>query len=367
LAMRYLLKIDMDLPSIQSITYTFVAEQEDAAEGLVTFDTFVAAVSWFVKQCEAEWDLITAVKGMFDGALMGNQDGASCINKDHLVAQSTEITPEEAEEMLWMADWRSDGLNDGEEIDLTAFFCAILASFTQEYGILPPVPICNLTQWRREQQEGDPKSENPALFEGPARKSPTFVEPDHREWTKHAPDTCAWRAWLVLEEPENPRAPRIGPWWNAISLSLIVLSAVCMVVEPIVSPSSNKRSTSEYWTWYGLEIFFTVVFGTELLVKLFVHLMITPRFDTILVFFAMPTNMCDLVAVLPLFIELVLQQAMKSFRLLRLVRLARLSRMVRLVKLSQHKGFEVVAPASIVMVVVWAIFLIHEYSSDSGK
>merc|ERR1712060_942337 len=89
------------------------------------------------------------------------------------------------------------------------------------------------------------------------------------------------------------------------------------------------------------------------------------RTQTKVDFLMTPLNIVDAVAVLPFYIDVVsLASRVDSqhFRLLRVLRLMRLARFMRLGRLSRNSA--IVAPVTIVLLVIWGIFMKNSISTD---
>jgi len=145
-----------------------------------------------------------------------------------------------------------------------------------------------------------------------------------------------------------------------------VLSCAEIVAEPFILASvgkDNKQYKEMLFIW---EIFFTTVFVIELLVRTVVHVMVRRSCWSAFKFLFYPQHaLFDVVGCLPLFVELALRQAGQHLKVLRLFRLVRLSRFARLAKMSSA-GCPMMAPISVVLIVIWTIFLIHEYEYAAG-
>jgi len=130
-----------------------------------------------------------------------------------------------------------------------------------------------------------------------------------------------------------------------------------MVLEPLISGDVSDMTQAERDIWFSMELFFTVIFTIELAVRLLVADAL--KQTTLYEFCTTPRNVCDFIAVTPLYLELIARtSATKSLALLRVVRLARLSRLARVSRLS--KRFPSAAPISVVLVVIWGIFLLKD-------
>jgi len=158
------------------------------------------------------------------------------------------------------------------------------------------------------------------------------------------------RLHLFLEEPTSSKSAEI---LFIVMGACILLSVFSMVVEPLLTPPGTEISDIEKKVWFGLEVFFTSVFTVEYVLRLFVCNALGTQ--TILRFVIQPTNICDVVAILPFYIELLVSSEGEGFRLLRIVRLLRLTRITRIAKLAKRNPL--FGPIAMVMVVIWFIYL----------
>jgi len=132
-----------------------------------------------------------------------------------------------------------------------------------------------------------------------------------------------------------------------------MLSVFTMVVQPLMAPPGTDMTKVEADVWYGLELFFTAVFTAEYVLRLLVCNALGTQ--TVFRFLIQPTNICDVVAVLPFYVELMVSSDGQGFRLLRIVRLLRLTRITRIAKLAKRNPL--FGPVAMVMVVIWFIYL----------
>jgi len=159
------------------------------------------------------------------------------------------------------------------------------------------------------------------------------------------------RLYLLVEVPDSSvAASRI----SVIMAVHIVISVLILFVEPLTIAESDLVSDSPLWR--VLEWYFTLVFTTEYCVRLFVADAIGKQ--TIKQFLTAPSNICDLVAILPFYMELALRSASSqggAVRLLRVARLMRLSRVMRMARLATR--IALAGPVAMVLTVIWGIYL----------
>jgi Ca2+-binding EF-hand superfamily protein len=380
-ALQSLLGVEVDPPSIQSITYLYSAAAAETERGLITFDSFVAIVSWFVRLTEPKWKLVQAMRTIIPEdepqVMLGSRGPSARVTKEQLVEHSRgRITEEEAEEMLWSSDWNHKGQGEGQWIDGQSFSCAMNTSFTCQYGDLPPEPLVDLRSWQRSPTRGIERflKASPDTDGVNRQFAPILVAREGTTTTYSESSTvdsdaarieCAERAKRLLEEPESSRGAFC---LSVVFCFFIAVSCLVILAEPIlmsnVADNCKDKDALKKWL-FCLEVFFTVIFGAELLARLLVNVTIDPECSTVCKFFKVPLNLCDLVAILPLPIELLMNSVTTKFSLLRLSRLVRLARLVRMAKLAKN-GLPVMEPVTVVLVVIWVIYSLHEFQHPPG-
>merc|ERR1712048_48625 len=152
----------------------------------------------------------------------------------------------------------------------------------------------------------------------------------------------------ILEEPESSR---LAAGWSAYMGALIVASVLALVMEPLVSPSDEESQLrrDEKLFWMVSELVFSIIFTIEYCLRFAVCDAAgkTTKWN----FVKTPANVCDLLAVVPTYVDLLLHQDAQALRLVRVVRLFRLTRMARLARLAHRTALA--APVSMVLVVIW--------------
>jgi len=161
-----------------------------------------------------------------------------------------------------------------------------------------------------------------------------------------------WRAHVhvIMEYPGSSHRA------NILSLAMgvmIVISVMTLVLEPLISHGKDPIPEKEKQAWFVLEMFFTVVFTFEFLLRLAVATALETQ--TTKGFLKSPSNICDLIAVLPFYIEVSMQGGADEFRLLRIPRLMRLSRVMKIARLSRRSSL--FGPVAMVMTLIWGIYL----------
>jgi hypothetical protein len=313
-----------------------------------------------------------------------------------LVNANPELPLEVAEEMIWSASY-CQGLGNGKSIDYR-MMAAVLQAIPSKPNKIPPLPEHlslkeyhsklaeidvavvdiddlwrgpedeELPEWlraavidfrstdkldvrckyneaqltqlyrRRSQQGGVVEPLSPRMR--PSRKSDTQL-------LRESPSIQA-KVWNLLEDPGSSRA---ASNISVIMAVFILMSALTLFLEPLISPKNSYVSQTEKDVWFSFELFFTVLFTVEYLLKLWSCVATKPRMR----FLKEPMNICDIVAVLPFYIDQIIDADKEEFRLFRIFRLLRLSRLVRLGRLAKKSA--TFAPIAMILVVIWGIYM----------
>eukprot|EP00928_Gymnodinium_smaydae_P002165 TRINITY_DN10765_c0_g2_i4.p1 TRINITY_DN10765_c0_g2~~TRINITY_DN10765_c0_g2_i4.p1 ORF type:complete len:1488 (+),score=352.65 TRINITY_DN10765_c0_g2_i4:76-4539(+) len=307
------------------------------------------------------------------------KESGSTFDTKHLKGEGSNISDEEAEEMIWAAN-----CGGASELDFRLVY-QVLHTVYRESGVLPPVPKA---------APADAGSAAPALSESirklvvdlrdsssatavnrgeAAAAEVGFGDADRVRNTgenqEFKPDDAFVVATTIKESeiPDTTAAkmhqffdyPESSPAANVYSLAmgiLIMLSVLTMVAEPLVYESDPLENAPQYEQniWMGIEATFTILFTLELLLR-FLLAPALKNGQTYLSFWAVPMNLCDLVAVVPFYIDIIFGTESEGFRLLRVLRLTRLARMARLGKLASRSSL--FAPTAVVMTIIWFIYL----------
>jgi len=163
---------------------------------------------------------------------------------------------------------------------------------------------------------------------------------------------------------EMPASSMAAQYLSFFMGAMIIISVCLLFLEPLISPPTKTKTDSEEKVWKGIDATFTVIFTSEYIIRLLVCNSIGN--NTIADFVKTPSNICDFVALLPFYVELILSSTKDGLRLLRtarlmkLIRLLRVSRVMRLTKLAKHgTHFATLAgPVSMVFTVIWGIYLL---------
>ena len=170
---------------------------------------------------------------------------------------------------------------------------------------------------------------------GPAALNQLFEIPGYTptEETVLPKNKLQRRIWLLFEHPDSSMCARLLAFW---SLAVIIVSIVTFCLESMPQFSCHPRndcSGKKEQPWFSIEIFCIVWFTLEYLAR---FLSSPHKIDFLKSFL----NIIDLVAILPYYITLPLDNASgSSFAVLRVIRLVRV---FRIFKLSRHsKGLQI--------------------------
>merc|ERR1712113_354321 len=185
--------------------------------------------------------------------------------------------------------------------------------------------------------------------------------PEHRNGVQWRSPGAHVRLGTAVPPPREPSSSVAAHVLSAVTGVLIFASMIVLVVEPIISGSAEEQSSDERNLWLGIEIFFTAIFTLELLLRAIASNWL--GLQTLKSFIATPRNICDIVAILPLYFDLLFNELLRHFQLLRVVRLVRLIRLARFARLARlSKQNALAGPVAMCLVVTWGIYL--QYHED---
>jgi len=168
--------------------------------------------------------------------------------------------------------------------------------------------------------------------------------------TEQPPDTCRARLHLLLDYPESSNA---ASRWSVLMGMLIMVSVLTLLTRPLISPVDEPMDATEEAVWETFERVFTALFTMEYLVRFSVANALGNQ--TFVGFLRSPMNICDIVAILPWYVDAIIGSSAEEFRLIRIARLMRLARLARLGRLAKKSA--AFAPIAMILVVIWGIFM----------
>jgi len=346
-------------------------------------DSFLAVVARFVSRHMKDWLIVKGARDLM-GDHFAMNDG-SPITEEMLVKARPSITPEVAEEMIWSASYcaglrRHDGIDyrmlgailrtappkpqqlpmckprrlstDGQIVAEQVHIDIDSHQAETDSAQISPWLRDILADFRKAEVETEPKSPHPSkgTSRGVMKRKFSAQTFESETVASKIPKTCAAKVWLLLDVPESSR------FANNVSLAmgmLILVSVFTLFLEPLSSPKNKERSDLEETTWFVVEAFFTAIFTIEYLMKLITCTALGTQ--TRCQFLKQPMNICDVIAVLPFYIDISIDTDQEEFRLFRIARLMRLSRLVRLGRLAKRSA--TFAPIAMILVVIWGIYM----------
>jgi len=176
---------------------------------------------------------------------------------------------------------------------------------------------------------------------------------------KKVPETPDAKIYMLLDDPDSSIGANI---WSIFMGVCIIASVACIFVKALISVESddvdNENPDTATQTWKVLECFFTIVFLSEYILRFAVCE--ATGSQTYVEFLLRPLNLCDICAVMPFFIEILIRDAnFSEARLLRIARLLRLARVARLARLTRGKSSKtrIFGPIAAVFTIIWGIYL----------
>jgi len=315
-----------------------------------------------VKECEAKWAVINALHKICNSQRKLTVD---VLQTEQLTSQKLQqacgsITEDEANEMLWAADWfRKSHTSETKSLSLDACWCAIITQFWQIHQEssscnLPLEPILDFDSWK-EARGGRVSNKGSILQSGSPRWLNDPTEGDERQEVPNK-----FREFEEHLEKEDP--PQPAACLSYISIFFILVSCLEIMVWPLIDdaiPGEHKKALET--VLYIIEAVVTMVFIIELVARTVLHVLACNNScGSAFEFLFFPKYaLFDLVAVLPFLVELA-AKGQEETKMLRLFRLVRLARFARLTKVAERR-FPLMAAVSVVFVVIWCIYLLHQY------
>lgn len=162
---------------------------------------------------------------------------------------------------------------------------------------------------------------------------------------------------VLLEEPNScGYAQRL----SMVLAALICVSMLATFFETFFQTADMRTSFRSPWVW--AELWFTVIFTIELSLRFWAHSKLGA--SALAKFFLKPSNLLDLLAILPLYSQLVTTVYIGELHLFRIARLVRISRADWVRRLARR--FTLVGPVATVLVVIWGIYLKETSGGDKG-
>jgi len=346
---------------------------------------FTAVMSMFIRKHTIYWNMLEGFREVLGTENITEADAVTV--NDLTGSTHAEITAEEAKEMIWAAGWRTGGFGESDELRWTEFLSAVVLCCHRPAGELPPHP----------RMPGLPGEVSPSktsaeesLSAGSSPQAPDTTECDSvvssiaraaakvhgrvsqeeesatestgetetcRANSVARPETFRGRLHMLFEDPNSSLLANIVSMATGV---LILVEVLAVVLEPVISGEDSAQSWLEERMWYTFEAFFTAVFTCEYLLRLFVAN--ARGTQTIVGFLINPSNICDLCAILPFYIQLVLSATWTDGGntkdwFLRIIRFARLALMARVARLAKRSPLA--APVAMVLVVIWGIYFKH--------
>jgi len=362
--------------------------------GKIEVEEFCQLISRFVRQHEQEWSLLCAFKDLVGAERVDLNDILTA--KQICKTSSMPITEMEAEEMCWVADWRNGGRTTTarQGIELKDVLPALLLQPGLQSARMPPelrgvaASECKMdlgpsgVETSRESfndvipHERDMRWEEAVVdlrqtiarqrtFEEVMRRlgerarsqegnrrsllnlhpSSSFVSPSpHLQLESSQQSAMRVRMYHFLNTPDSSMAAQV---WFATMLLFVLLSLLTLVFQEVLAFVPDRL-------WYALEVGFTTLFTLELLLRACVANAVKP--ESVSGFCSNMGNICDFLAVLPFYLELVLHTDDDELQLLRINRFVRVTRAFKFVRMLQvHSSFG--GAIITVLAVIWGIYL----------
>jgi len=278
---------------------------------------------------------------------------------------------EEAQAMLWAADFSTNGT--GDPLDVRQIAC-ILGITHADSGGLPPQPKMmsrdargdadvaasqvGTQNWARgavvDIRRSDYVSWVPAkllTLREKVDEAESIAEEAVEEASERITLSTRAKIHLLLDDPNSSRAANMT---SVVMGIMIIVSVVTLFTEPLSKSAQGSVTTkTEKAVWFGFECFFTVLFTIEFVLQLGTCTSLGRW--TYIRWIKDPMHICDLVAIMPFYIDLAFDTEEEAFRLFRIARLMRLSRLVRLGRLAKRSA--TFAPIAMILVVIWGIYM----------
>jgi len=167
---------------------------------------------------------------------------------------------------------------------------------------------------------------------------------------------CRENLYIVLFKPDLTLPGRLIS--NFMGL-MIVLNLTVMIFKPFFCQPTEPCWKDKIWLY--IEAFFAGLFTLEFVLRLLVCNAFTNKVKEVVAFFKNPSNICDLLSVLPFYFSLLADQKGAGswaliLKVVRLFRLARIMRAMRLVKILPKRYASILPPVMMIFLVIWGIY-----------
>eukprot|EP00448_Togula_jolla_P031602 CAMPEP_0170632104 /NCGR_PEP_ID=MMETSP0224-20130122/35076_1 /TAXON_ID=285029 /ORGANISM="Togula jolla, Strain CCCM 725" /LENGTH=1405 /DNA_ID=CAMNT_0010960647 /DNA_START=23 /DNA_END=4240 /DNA_ORIENTATION=+ len=358
-----------------------------STSGRIDFEKFATVLSRFLKFHEHYYYLLSAVRevsGLPQAANLNSRVTAKRLLEWAYESGNTSMTEDLANEMIWAADWRHTGDGRGEDILLSDILAMLVCRLEAHKGELAPLPkmktgekparpadfvedldkvlvsllpkdepepklLCNgrgesIVTPKRAMSVVSVLMDEPRLSELAAPAEPTF-----EAIVKNGEVSWRVKLHMLLEHPTSSLAAQ---GLAVLQMSLVFLSLVCVSLELELSGGDfedQSDSDKQLWMWTGLA--FAIVFTIEILLRLLVADAVHGHSREH--FLNDPKNMCDLIAILALYLNALVPSQFRVAHLLVVLRLMRVSAIARMTfPTLAGKG----AAVLMVVAVIWCIY-----------
>jgi len=357
-----------------------IGHQLDSSE-----DVFLSICSRLFKWYEQYWNLLLTILQVSaeddDPALFTFEDLVKLLKTDHTTAT----------EMLWSCDWidfNAEGERRGKDLHAYDVALCVLLQVAPPSAIQHPRPLLNTGDDEPsapETEDMKPKrkeaftdlskcianlrnlsdadfDEAMSNFQRYIPEYEGMVEADKVEEISVSDSDddaerpviahgCRQRLHIMLEDPGSSTLATIIFLGMGI---MICISILTMLIRPFMEYGRKEKVTqTEKDIWFGFELVLTVIFTVEYLFRISVANAMGTQ--TTFHFVISPTNICDVLAIIPFYIEVAAGMDAEEFRLLRVVRLLRLTRIAQLARYARRSTL--LPPIAMVLLVIWGIYM----------
>jgi len=366
-----------------------------------------SVMSLFIRKHEHCWHMLQGFLQVLGTETIQETD---VLTVQHLMtAKNVAISREQAEEMIWAANWRRghDHADSLHSLPWTQFVSAVYLCSHRPNGPLPPTLQVGTTLCLQADMNDVVRAESAWSAWSNHQETPgsaaailtDMLGTEHKQHSKSKASIKAGNSVYLSDmldlslsgedppsptgdEPANPTARRtpgvaasvadgtgslqtqmavmlenpcctaLGRVAKGFGYLVIVASVLETVLEPFIAGSNDEQSETEKQLWFDLECSVTGIFTIEIILRLF----LTNK--KVVEWLMRIQAWCLILATLPLYLELLLglvvDESLAAYRAVNLLRLARLARLSRLTH--AHPAMEAIVVS---LVVVWGIFKKH--------